>query len=171
MNWFQRLFLPEKFLLALSRLRKTINKSKTMPDQIPHTEEIAIIEAAINLIEQTKADLDAAVQKLTPLANENFELRQIVFDIELRNSERDEALAHLKAKITGEPVPGKPEPSDAGQPTDPVLSPEESDAEHSPQADPTDTSGDAAGDDADAADLDQTSAEPAPRSGRSRRSH
>jgi len=115
---------------AFVKLGKAVGYNKTQTPlqkimaSLTDTEEVSIIEDALKLIDSQKAALEKAIQDLTPLADENLGLREVIRGIEAANAVRDEALIRLRDKISP-PAPTEPTDPPVEDPatTEPVTPP------------------------------------------------
>lgn len=113
MNFFIKLFQP-RLGRAIHRLGQTAGL--THPYQTYHNtmstlsnkEEIEIIETASVVITAQKEALARAVQQLTPLADENLNLREIISGLESEDAASDAALASLRDLLPQGPAPETP---------------------------------------------------------------
>lgn len=118
MNLILKLFHP-RLSGAIHRLGQ--KAGLTHPTQHLHntmsnlssSEEIATIELAAKVIIDQKAALANAVQQLTPLADENLSLRDIIRGLESEDAASDAALASLRDMLpTPEPATEPEAPAD-----------------------------------------------------------
>jgi hypothetical protein len=109
------------------------------------SEEVAIIDGAIKTIIDLKAALQAAVQSLTPQADENLKLRNTIRQLEADDAASDAALARLRNIATpaalvetppADPAPEAPAP-ETPEGVDPIDPPAPEQATEEPAPAPT----------------------------------